>query len=137
MICYIMPTMDSDMWHLFPLMTIFGRELLLCWLIEEPKEFGIYKDNDLMLLTRALRAFHRTTGVNGEIFLRRLGKQGHHFIDVIVPDALEAGLLEEVPYRGSGNHRRFRLKVQMSQVQSSLRASQGNYEKFLKTIAGK
>jgi len=91
-------------------------------------------DDKILLLTRGLRAFSRSTGVNDNIFLRRLGTQGHQFIDEILPEAEKVGLLELVEFKGRGHHKRYRLNVPMSTVQKFLKSSEGSYETFLESI---
>lgn len=105
----------------------------------EPTESGYdgipNEDGRLLLLTRALRAFSRATGVNDDLFLRRLGKKGHEFMDLVLPEILKVGLLEEVEHKGAGHHKRFKLAIPMSQVQKALRESGGCFEKFIATVA--
>ncbi|OQY29400.1 MAG: hypothetical protein B6244_04085 [Candidatus Cloacimonetes bacterium 4572_55] len=94
---------------------------------EEARE----QDEDLTILTRALRPFSRTTGVTDVVFRRRLGLSANRFIDNILPDLLQRTILKEIEYRGGGQCRRFLLGIQMSKISQALIDSKGSYQNFL------
>lgn len=88
-------------------------------------------DEETKTLERALRAFMRSTQVNESVFRLRLGVKANLFQDRILPDLLQVGVLEPVPYLGSGVQHRYRMRVTMSAVEEALAASGGQYQVFL------
>ena len=82
--------------------------------VEEP-------DQDAILAERALRTFLRATAVNETTLERRLGGQSGAFFKDVLPSMVEAGVLEDVEYRGRGQpQRRFKLGVSMLRVEKCL-----------------
>lgn len=92
----------------------------------------VTEDEDLILTEKALRRFIRSnTPINDDIFLMRLGKKGDYFIKNIVKDLTSRGILEELPYRGQGHKKRFKLGVMYRDVENALSKSRGKYQDFL------
>ena len=88
-------------------------------------------DEKLRVLERVIRAFFRSTEVNETTFRQRLGVHSALFVDVLLPDLLAIGVLEDVPYRGRGTQRRFRVRCSLQTLRKTLEESDGRYEKFL------
>lgn len=101
-------------------------------LTQDPNEGELVEDKQMALMSRALRAFQRSTGINESTLKLRLGKRAREFDDSILPELLEAGILCIDTYRGGGADRRFRLGVKMSELEKALRESQGSFESFIK-----
>ncbi|MDR1699826.1 MAG: hypothetical protein LBR68_01370 [Lachnoclostridium sp.] len=98
----------------------------------------ITEDENLTLTEKALRRFIRSnTPINDDIFLMRLGKKGDYFIKNIVKDLTSRGILEELPYRGQGQKKRFKLGVMYNDVENALFKSKGKYQDFLNYFEGK
>ncbi len=49
----------------------------------------------------------------------------------VLPDLMKFGFLRQVPYLGSGNHRRFRLNHSFDAIEKARHACRGDYERFL------
>jgi hypothetical protein len=92
-------------------------------------------DEETVLLERALRIFLRATQVNESVLRLKFGSRASHFSDHVLPGLLKAGVLEEIPYKGSGVERRFKVGVPMHRVQQALAASKGNFDAFLSEIS--
>lgn len=99
--------------------------------VEQANGFGSEPDEALLLTQRAVRIFMRSTQVNEETFRLRLGASASAFVDNILPDLLQTGVFDRVPYRGAGRQERFRLGVAMSAIQESLSKAGGSYDRFL------
>ena len=91
---------------------------------------------DLKIVQRVLRIFLRTTAVNQSTIDRRLGVHANRFRTTILPELLGAGILEEVPYLGRGQQRRYRLGVPMQRIQDALAVSGGTLGPFLRVAEG-
>jgi hypothetical protein len=88
-------------------------------------------DELLKLAERSLRVFLRATHVNENVLKQRLGVKFTSYANDVLPALLQARVLEEVAYLGSGVQRRFRLAVPMQSIQRALQRSQGQFLKFL------
>ncbi len=96
-------------------------------------EHGV--DERIRLFERFLRVFLRSTHVDEEIVRLRLGKAfAPTFFDTVLPDLLNANVLEEVPWRGQGYQRRYKLLSSMSAIESALERSRGQFDQFLHHI---
>lgn len=106
---------------------------------ERPTNVGISSapDEELATTERAMRIFIRSTQVNEETFKVRLGNFSALFFDAVVPELLKVGVLEKVPYRGSGRQDRFRLGVPLTSVQDALALSSGSFKKFINQFPDK
>ena len=92
-------------------------------------------DERIRLLERFLRVFLRSTHVDEEIVRLRLGKAfAPTFFDTVLPDLLTANVLEEVPWRGQGYQRRYKLLTSMSAIEAALEVSRGRFDEFLRHI---
>jgi len=91
-------------------------------------------DEELVLLERVMRVFLRANQVNEDVIRMKLGVKSAHFLDTVLPALLKAGILEVVPYIGSGTQRRFRVRVQMQKLHDSLAQCGGSFSKFLEVI---
>lgn len=90
------------------------------------------KDDRFKVLERFLRVFLRATYVDEEVIRLRLGNAASPcFFDQILPQLLEANILEEVPWKGQGRQRRYKLTRQMSDVSDCLEEAGGAFERFL------
>lgn len=89
-------------------------------------------DERLKVFERFLRVFLRTTQIDEDIIRVRLGNAAApRFFDEVLPALLEIGLLEEVPWKGRGNQRRYKLMRQMSDVSDALERTRGSFDEFL------
>ncbi|NNU44850.1 hypothetical protein [Ramlibacter montanisoli] len=89
-------------------------------------------DDRVWQLERFLRVFLRSTHVDEEVIRLRLGRaKNPEFFNQILPDLIDLGLLQEVPWKGGGIQRRFKLNVPLFQLQEALQQSNGDYDTFL------
>ncbi len=91
-------------------------------------------DEDLRLLERVLRIFLRSTSFNESVIHTKLGVKATQFVNDVLPGLLRAGILEEVPFRGSGVERRFRLGVPMHRLEEALSGCGGSFQKFVALV---
>jgi hypothetical protein len=92
-------------------------------------------DDRVRQLERFLRVFLRSTHVDEEIIRLRLGKNfAPSFFENVLPSLLSAGVLEEVPWRGGGYQRRYKLISSMSTIERALERSRGDFEDFLRLV---
>jgi len=92
-------------------------------------------DERTVLTERALRLFLRNTHVNESALRVRLGVRATEFIDGLLPILMRARILEDVPYRGAGHQRRFRLGVPMQKIEQTLRATSGDFDAFVRIMS--
>lgn len=91
-------------------------------------------DQKVQIMERALRAFMRTTGVNENTFRKRLGPQASVFLDDMLPELEEIGILREVAFRGSGTQKRYRLVASLDRLADAIENCGGQYERFLELV---
>lgn len=73
-------------------------------------------DAEAEMAERALRMFMRATHINDVVFRHKLGQRANDFFDSVLPRLVAGGILEEVPYRGSGKGSRYKLNVPMQGI---------------------
>lgn len=88
-------------------------------------------DRELIATEKVVRAFVRGTQHNEDTLRVKLGLHSSAFFDSALPELLRAGVLEDVPYRGSGNQKRYRLVKHMSLLQDAVARAGGSFERFL------
>jgi hypothetical protein len=92
-------------------------------------------DERLKMLQKFLRAFLRYTHVDESFAKLRIGKaHSAQFFDDVLPALVANGVLEEVPWKGQGVQRRYKLSVPMSEVNLALERAGGTFEGFLRGI---
>jgi hypothetical protein len=91
-------------------------------------------DDETELVERLLRTLLRSTQVNEETLRRRFGRRANRFFDDVLPALLRVGALEEIPYLGSGQGRRFRLAIPMTMCEEALADSGGRFDRFLGAV---
>lgn len=94
-------------------------------------------DERLKVLERFLRVFLRATQVDEDVIRVRLGNAAApRFFDDVLPSLLESGLLEEVPWKGRGIQRRYKLMRQMSDISDALEHARGSFDEFITEVRG-
>ena len=91
-------------------------------------------DDDLVLVQRFLRSFLRATALNDGTVRQRLGVNANHFLGELLPRLQQAGVVKAVQYQGGGTQRRMRLLAPMSRIEEAMRASGGEFEKFVQEV---
>lgn len=100
--------------------------------LEEPQP--LVMDDSLASVEKLLRYFMRSTHISESVIKIKLGDKGGAFLDSIVPDLLNSGLLEEIDNRGSGQQRRFRLAKPLQLINKKISNAQGSYDAFLTSL---
>ncbi|SDM36592.1 hypothetical protein [Polaromonas sp. JS666] len=89
-------------------------------------------DDRIWELQRFLRIFLRTTHVDEDVIKLRLGKAiSPDFFKQTLPDLVGLGVLIDVPWKGGGIQKRYRLNIPLSELQQALEKAHGKYEDFL------
>ena len=88
----------------------------------------------LKLTQRSLRAFLQSTNVKGATLARKLGASAKRFEKDILPQLLRSNVLQEVPYRGRGQDRAFRLAVPVARIDTALRSCSGDFDRFMRAF---
>jgi hypothetical protein len=89
-------------------------------------------DGRIKLFERFLRAFLRRTHIDDELIRLRLGKGfAPAFYDDVLPGLLSNRIVEEVPWRGRGIQQRYKLTVQMAEIDSALGRCDGDFNALL------
>ena len=92
-------------------------------------------DDRVRMTERFLRSFLRSTHIDEEMIRVRMGKNfAPRFASDVLPILLENGFLEEVPWRGRGVQRRFKLAVAMSDVNMALERCSGDFDQFVEAL---
>jgi len=92
------------------------------------------QDKRTEILQRALRCFVRTSGVNENVFLQRLGVHSSEFFKEMLPDLEKYHVIGETNFRGAGHQRRFRLLQPLSSIENAIAQSGGSFQNFLSKI---
>lgn len=98
---------------------------------------GIRESDDRVRMTeRFLRSFLRSTHIDEDMIRLRVGKAfAPRFMADVLPALLEQGVLEEVPWRGRGVQRRFKLGVAMSAVNTALERCNGDFDLLVRELS--
>lgn len=90
-----------------------------------PSEVGsaTVVDEEAEMAERALRMFMRATHINDAVFRHKLGRRRNDFFETVLPGLVNGGILEQVPYRGSGKGARYKLNVPMQRIASVVPAT--------------
>lgn len=92
-------------------------------------------DERVRVLERFLRVFLRSTHVDEEVVRLRLGKSfAPMFFETVLPELMAANVLAEVPWRGGGVQRRYKLVASMFSIEEALERSRGNFDEFLRHV---
>ena len=94
----------------------------------------VQPDEALVVTGRILRAFARSTELNEGTIRERLGIQHNFFMDRVMPELEEAGIVKRVPYHGRGVQRRYRLQAALRSVNDGLESCRGEFETFLTLV---
>jgi hypothetical protein len=93
------------------------------------------RDERLNIVERFLRIFLRNTHVDEEVIRLRLGSSAaSKFFDEILPPLLGNGTLEEVPWKGRGVQRRYKLGMQLSEVSDALEQADSSFDEFINLL---
>lgn len=105
--------------------------------IETEELFDQDNDQNLAIVEKVFRTFLRSTFINEDVFKVRLGTLAPQFFDKILPELIKENIIEEVPYKGSGSQKRYKLIVKLNEFEDALKISNGNYNALLENIDAK
>lgn len=95
-------------------------------------EIRVSEDERIKAAERFFRSFTRRTHVDDTILKVRVGRNlAPVLLDNVLPELLSHNIVEEVPWRGQGVQRRFKLLAPMTDVYRALEAAAGNFDAFL------
>lgn len=98
-----------------------------------PADFVV--DEKFKLLERFLKIFLRRTHIDESFIRLRVGKgNAGYFMDEVIPVLLENRTLEEIPWKGQGIQRRFKLGHSMSEINTALEGARGSFDRFVQRI---
>ena len=108
--------------------------------LNDAPEGDLFADGDVdqrvKIVERVFRSFLRHSHIDDEGIRTRLGKAFTSlFYDQVLDHLLGAGILQEVPWRGQGVQRRYKLGRQMADVGVALERSRGNFDLFLEYLS--
>ena len=78
-----------------------------------------------------MRLFLRATAVNEGTVRSHLGVNANHFFKELLPRLTEAGVVQDVAYRGGGRQRRMRLATSMARIEKAVGAANGIFDRFV------
>ena len=91
----------------------------------------IIEDDEIQLIQKALRIFIRATEVNENIFRTKFGYKYRDFDENVLPILIEKGIITEVPFRGAGVQKRYKLTAQMDYLNQVLMKCRGSFQEFI------
>lgn len=101
----------------------------------DDSEMNEIRDERLNIIERFLRIFLRNTHVDEEVIRLRLGSSAAaKFFEEILPPLLANGTLEDVPWKGRGVQRRYKLGTQLSEVSDALEQAGSSFDSFINLL---
>ena len=91
-------------------------------------------DADLRLTQRFVRLFLRATAVNEGAVRSHLGVRSNHFFKELLPRLVQAGMVEDIQYKGHGNQKRMRLGISMARIEKAVGAAGGVFDRFVENF---
>ena len=92
-------------------------------------------DPEVQDIERIIRYFMRSTHMSESVILLKLGARGHTFINDVLPRLRKHGVMEEIPNRGSGGQRRFRIGIPLERLTTAIATARGSFARFLEQFA--
>jgi hypothetical protein len=91
-------------------------------------------DSEIRDVAKLARHFMRSTHMSESLMLRKLGERGQAFINDTLPQLERRGVMTEIPDRGAGDRRRFRLGVPLQSLNRAIDAANGSFAAFLEVF---
>jgi hypothetical protein len=88
-------------------------------------------DEGISFVRKLLTIFGRSLVVGERVLSVKFGVHWSSFFGDYLPRLLEARIVEEVPHRGGGYQRNFRLSLPFAETSAALAASNGSFSQFL------
>ena len=99
-----------------------------------PVNTPVEPDEETRLAENALKMFRKATHINESVFREKFGLRANLFFTDVLPRMLKQNVLAEVPYKGKGKQRRFKLCVPMSNIGSAVPATVNSLDEFLASV---
>ena len=90
----------------------------------------------VILAHKAVTIFMRSTEINENVLRQKLGVKAGTFEGELLPLLLKWKILTEVPYRGNGHQKRYRISASFAQINAAYHSCNGNIENFLARASG-
>lgn len=115
------------------LSAISGLEIDLMPMEEVPPPIPLqhHTDPEIFDVDKLIRYLMRSTTISESIINKKMGDRSALFTSNTLPKLLACGILKEVPNKGSGDQRRFKLGVSLQRVHEALRESDGLFTTFV------
>ena len=76
----------------------------------------------------------RSTHISEGVILMKLGNHGQRFVDEVLSELIDRGIMAEIEHHGGGNQRRFKLSKTLDAIDKAKTQARGSYSKFLKSF---
>ena len=88
-------------------------------------------DPEVVDLKKLLNYFLKSTTLSENMIRRKLSARGQTFINDALPRLLRSNVIVEIPNRGGGDQRRFRVGATLQAIDEALAVANGDFEQFL------
>jgi hypothetical protein len=88
-------------------------------------------DEEIVDFQKLLRYFMRSTTIGENVAKKKIGVRGNLFISEELPRLLACHVFKEIPNKGAGVQRRFRLGASLQRVRAALSKCNGSFDSFL------
>ena len=99
-----------------------------------PEAEIIDEDPELVQMRKLLTLFGRSTVVSDHVLNIKFGSGFSEFENSVLPALLGCGVLVEIPNRGGGSQRRYKLGRPVSQIGQVLVTAKGSFVRFVQII---
>lgn len=90
-------------------------------------------DDRMKVVDRVIRVFMRSNEINEDVLRQRLGTRAGLFFDAMLSSIADI-VIREIPYKGRGTQRRFKLNLPAGALLQAMSDAQGNFEQFLAAL---
>ena len=91
-------------------------------------------DENLKNVEKVVRYFMRSTHISEGVILMKLGNHGQRFVDEVLSELIDRGIMAEIEHHGGGNQRRFKLSKTLDAIDKAKTQARGSYKEFLKSF---
>ncbi len=92
-------------------------------------------DPEIVDIRKLLNFFLKSTTLGENTIRRKLSVRGQTFIDNTLPQLLRSNVIIEIPNRGGGDQRRFRVGATLQTIDEALAFANGNFPLFLSRLS--
>ena len=91
-------------------------------------------DPEIVDLRKVLNYFLKSTTLGENMIRRKLSGRGQTFIADTLPRLLRSNVIVEIPNRGGGDQRRFRVRASLQAIDEALAVANGDFVQFLSQL---